>query len=82
MLTGYNSMSELHLRQPRFTYSFCEPFSKHCERIKIFKGTDDLNQIYKNQLDEACFVHDAAYVNSKDVAKRTVSGKVLKDRAY
>ena len=26
---------ELHLRQPRFTYSACGPFTKHRERIQI-----------------------------------------------
>ena len=30
----------------------------------------------------AYFAHDAAYSYSKDVAKRTVSVKILKDRAY
>ena len=26
-------MSELHLKQPEFTYSACGTFTKHCERI-------------------------------------------------
>ena len=33
-LTGDKFMSELHLKQPRFTYSACGPFSKHRERIQ------------------------------------------------
>ena len=37
---------------------------------------------YGNELDKACFSHDAAYSDSKDLAKRTVSGKILKERAY
>ena len=28
-----------------------------------------------------CFAHDAAYANSKYLAKKTVSVKILKDRA-
>ena len=36
---------------------------------------------YKNKLDEACFAHDAAYSDSKDLAERSISDKVLKDRA-
>ena len=28
------------------------------------------------------FSHDAAYSDSKDLAQRTVSGKILKERAY
>ena len=47
-----------------------------------FKETGDLNYIYKNELDKAYFVHDAAYSDSKDLAKRTVLDKILKDRAY
>ena len=27
-----------------------------------FKETGDLNYIYKNKLDKACFAHDAAYM--------------------
>ena len=33
-------------------------------------------------MDKGCFVHDAAYSDSKDLAKRTISDKVLKERAY
>ena len=32
-------MSEMHLRQPGFTYSACEPFTKNKERIENFKET-------------------------------------------
>ena len=30
-------MPEMHLRQPRFTYSACRSFTKNKERIKFFK---------------------------------------------
>ena len=30
-------MPEMYLRQPRFTYSACGPFTKNKERIKKFK---------------------------------------------
>ena len=33
-LTGYNSVLKLHLGQPSFVYSACEPFTKNCERIQ------------------------------------------------
>ena len=36
----------------------------------------------KNELDKACFAHDAAYFDSKDLAKRNISNNVLKDRVY
>ena len=42
-----------------------------------------MKYIYKNELDKACLVHDAAYLDSKDLAKRTVSNKIVeKDAAY
>ena len=41
-----------------------------------------MKHLYRNKLDKACFIHDAAYSDSKDLAKRTISGKILKDRAY
>ena len=44
--------------------------------------TGDTNYIYKNELDKACFQHDAAYSESKDLTKRTQSDKVLKNKAF
>ena len=35
-------MLELHLRQPRFTYSACGQFTKHCEKIQKFRETGDI----------------------------------------
>ena len=82
LLAGVKFMPEMHLRQPQFTYSACGPFTKHKQRIKNFKETRDTNYIYKNELDKACFVHDAAYSESKDLTKRTVADKILKNRAF
>ena len=62
----------VHLRQPRFTYSAYGLFTKHRERIQKFKETCDLQHIYKNKLDKACFAHDAAYSDRKDLAKNTI----------
>ena len=31
---------------------------------------------------KACFVHDAAYSDSKDLTERTVADKILRDRAF
>ena len=38
--------------------------------------------IYKNELDKACFQHDMAYGNFKDLARRTASDKVSRDKAF
>ena len=82
LLAGDKFMPEMHLRQPQFTYSASGPFAKHKERIQKFKETGDTNYIYKNELDKACFAHDAAYSDSKDLTKRTIADKILKNKAF
>ena len=75
-------MYEMHLKHPRFTCSACGPFTKNKERIQKFKETGDTSYIYKNELDKACFQHDMAYGDFKDLARRTASDKVLRDKAF
>ena len=75
-------MPEMNLTQPVFTYSTCDPFTKHKERIEKFMQTGNTNFINKNKLDKACFQHDMAYGKSKDLAKRTQSDKTLRDKAF
>ena len=38
--------------------------------------------MYKNELDKACFVHDDAFSDSKDLTKRTFADKILKNKAF
>ena len=38
--------------------------------------------IYKNELDKACFKHHIAHGDFKELAKRTASDKVLRDKAF
>ena len=75
-------MPEMHLRQPRFVYSACGPFTRHKERIKKFKRTGNTRCIYRNELDKACFQHDSAYADHKDLINRTEADKFLRDKAY
>ena len=82
LLTGDKFMPEMHLKQPGFTYSACGPFTKHRERIRRFEETGETRYIYRNDLDKACFQHDSAYADSKDLVKRTQSDKVLRDNAF
>ena len=82
LLAGDKFMPERHLRQPQFVYSACEPSSRHKERIKKFKRTGDTRYIYRSELDKACFQHDSAYADHKDLINRTKADKVLKDKAY
>ena len=72
----------MHLKQPVFTYSACGPFTKNKERIRKSQEIGDTNCIYKNELDEACFRHDIAYGDFKDLARRRASDKVLRDKAF
>ena len=72
----------MHLRQPQLTYSACGSFTKHKQRIQKFKETGDTNYTYKNELDKPCLAHDAAYSDSKDLTKRTVADKSLRNRAF
>ena len=82
LLAGDKFMPEIHLRQPQFTYSACGPFTKHEQRIQKFKKTGDTNYLYMNELDKACFSPDTEYSDSKDLTKRTVADKNLKNKAF
>ena len=73
---------KLYLRKPGFTYSACGSFTKYCVRIQKIKETDDLNYISIRTNYTKNTVHDAVYGASNDFTKRSVSGKVLKERAY
>ena len=55
LLLADKFLSEMHLSEPRFTYSACGPFTKNKERIKKIKKTWDSSYIYQNELDKACF---------------------------
>ena len=75
-------MPEMHLRQPEFTYRTCGPFTKNKDRIKKFKGTEDSRYIYQKELDKACFQHEMAYGDFKDLNRRTFADKTLCDYAF
>ena len=82
LLVGDKFMPEMHLRQPQFVYSACGPFTRHKERIKEFKRTSDTRLLYRNELDKACFKHDATYAKYKDAENRLTSDQKLRNSAY
>ena len=82
LLAGDKFMPEMHLKQPAFTYSAYDPFTKSKERIQKFMQTGNTSYIYKNDLDKACFQHDMAYDKFKELNKGTESDKVLRDEAF
>ena len=52
---GDKFIPEMHLKQPRFKYSACGPFTKSKERIQKFKETGDSRYVNEKELDKACF---------------------------
>ena len=51
LLVGDKFTPEMHLRQPGFPYSACDPFTKNKKGIDKFMTTDITD--YKNELDKA-----------------------------
>ena len=70
------------LRQLGFTYSAFGPFTNNKERIQKLKKIGDRKYISRNELDRACFLHDMAYGNFKDLARRTAFDKVWRHKAF
>ena len=82
LLVGDKFIPEMHLKQPGFTHSACGPFTKNKQRIDKFMQTGNMDFIYKNELDKACFQHDMVYGKPKDLVKITQSNKVCRDEAF
>ena len=56
----------------------CGPVAKSKVRIQTLKEIWDLQHIYQNELDKACFQHDMTYGDFKDLTRRT---KLLREKA-
>ena len=67
LLVREKFMHEVQLRQPGFTCSGCEPFTKNKERIERFTEMVDSQYFYQKELDKACFQDDTAYRKFKDL---------------
>ena len=81
LLAGDKFMPEMHLQQPGFTYSACGAFTNNKERIRKVKETGDTSSIYKDELDKVV-QHYMAYEDFKDLARRTASDKISRDKAF
>ena len=55
LLAGDKFIPEMHLKQPGFTYSACDPFTRNKERIEKFRQTGNTYFIYRYELEKACF---------------------------
>ena len=78
LLEGDKFMPEMHFKQLDFTYSACGPFTKNKERMEKSMQTGNIDHIYKNDFDKACFQHDMAYGEYKNLTERKQSDKVLR----
>ena len=58
------------------------PFTEYRQAIQKFRDTGNLKYVYRNKVDKDCCAHDVAYSDSKDLATRTISDKIAKDRCY
>ena len=68
-------MPEMHQNSLDFFIVLVDHSQKNKERIQKFKQAGDTKYIYRNELDKACFQHDMAYGDFKELAKRTAWSK-------
>ena len=58
-----------------------EHLLKTKKELKNLTRKEIQKYIYRNELDKACFQHDMAYGDFKDLTRRTGSDKVLRVKA-
>ena len=78
-------MPEMHLKQPnnQDLHIMLEDHSlKINKEYKKIKETRDSRYIYQNKLGKACFQHDMADEDFKDLNRRTIANKVLRDKSF
>ena len=68
MLTGDKFISEVHLRQLRFTYGAFRPFTESKERMQNIKRAKHVSQLARG--------------NFKDLRRRTASDKLSRDITF
>ena len=82
LLAGNKFMPKTNLRQPGFVHGAFGAFSKNQERIQKSKETGNVQYIYQNELDKACFWLDIFYRDFEDLTRRTVSDNKLRNKAF
>ena len=81
LLAGDKLIPEMHLSL-NLHIVLVDNLQKNKERIQKFRETGDSQYIYQNELDKACFQHDMAYGDFKDLTKRITFDKILRDKAF
>ena len=81
VLAGENCMSQMHLKQPGFTYSTYGPFTKNKEKNKKLKEIGDISTKINLIRHAFSMTGMMTYRDFKDLARRTASDKVLRGKA-
>ena len=82
VLAGENCMSQMHLKQPGFTYSTYGPFTKNKEKNKKLKEIGDISTKINLIRHAFSMTGMMTYRDFKDLARRTASDKVLRGKAF
>ena len=75
-------MPKMYLKQPGSRYAACSSFTKNKGQMRKFEETWDSRYIYQKELSKACFQHDIAYGDVKDLNRGTFADKVLRDKTF
>ena len=81
LLAGEKFMPERHLTLDLHIVLVC-PFLKTKKEYKTIKKIPGSRYIYKNELNKACFQHDIANCDFKNLPRRTASEKIFLDKAF
>ena len=73
-------MSQMHLRQPRLTYTDSGSFAINKEGIPKLRETGYSIYIYQRELDKAFFQHDLVYADFKYLPRKTSSDELFIDK--
>ena len=67
LIKGISEAIKNEAKQPGFLYNACAQLTRELKRIKKFKATGDSRHICQNELYKACFQHEMAYGDFKDL---------------
>ena len=82
ILVGDQFMPEIHLKQPGLLKVLVDHLLKIKKEFKNLKKIEDSRYTYRNGLHKTWFQHDMAYEDFKDLARKTVSDKFLRDKTF
>ena len=81
LLVGDKFMPEVHLKQPGFTYSACDLFTKSKEKLKGSRK-QEIQILFTKMILIKLFSAFMVFGKYKDLNERTQSDKVLRDKAF